>query len=226
MVQFHPDALRHLLAITRPDVLAVEARPEDMVADHIGDAPADIVHIVIPWAQARGIAVRPIDWWLPGERQKGEAMILELGNTEVGQKRLASVPDEMAIHSDVFVDPAQMTVAYVESEAFAHKDHAMRTKMTEVLGEGPMNLWWQTRAQKMQQRLEAVIREFPGRRIVVVTGAAHRGDFERALSQRSDVRLIKVHTLAGLSDAVPYTGGYGRAQADARRTPDALTGLL
>lgn len=221
MASFHPDEVRRMLAAARPDVLAVEARPADLAAPDLGATPDDIARIAIPWARRHGVPVRPIDWWVDGTREQYDAWAKEMASTEEGRRRLEAVPDEMAVHADRFPDPDRMTPAYVESAEFADKDRSVRAKTTELVGEGPGNLFWDTRAAHMDELLAAVLGESPGKRVVVVTGAAHRGDLERWLATQPNVELIPASTLVAAAP-VAYTG----EEAEADELPMMLFGLV
>jgi hypothetical protein len=206
MPNYHPDTLRYLLEIAKPDVLALEIRKKDLSASGFGHAPSDIKHIVIPWARKYRVPIRPIDWWKPGSRKKRRGYMAKLRKTEEGRKKLATLPGEMKIHKDRFPNSTEMTVSYMHSKVFANRDYRLRQSYTRILGEGPGNLYWNERAQKMSANLAAVVNRFPGKRIVVVAGAAHRGDFERALAKKGDVALLRLKDLPGFDRLPPYRG--------------------
>lgn len=234
MSAYHPDALRHLIAITAPDVLALELRPDDLAQEGYGKAPADIKNIAIPWAKKHEVLIRAIDWWDEGSRAKHDAFYADLRKTEEGRAKIEALPDELGIHADACPQIEACPIAYIHSPEFADKDRGVRKAYTDAFGEGPGNLFWNTRAEKMNAALERVVDELPGRRIVVVTGAAHRGDFERALAKRDDVTLVPLSAVPGYGAPPPYTGVEGGADElklmllqlvqgrKANRTPDAV----
>jgi tetratricopeptide (TPR) repeat protein len=209
MTNYHPDTLRYLLTLSKPDVLAVEIREKDMKEPGFGKAPSDITKIVIPWAKKKNISVRPVDWWEDESREKHNALMVELKKTDDGKKKLSQLQNEMAVHKDRYKFPDEMTVEYIHSKEFTDKDRAVRVNHTKVLGEGPGNLFWNTRADKMYELLQKVIVEYPGKRIVVVTGAAHRKDFEDRIQQKGGVKLLSLNSLPGIKDLPPYTGKEG-----------------
>lgn len=206
---YHPDALRHLLSVAKPDVLALEIRPDDVNPPHYGFAPADIRLIAIPWAHKRYVPFRPIDWFQDDIRDRHHEMMAELEKTEAGRAKLAAVGSEMDPHSDRCRHIELCPPAYLHSAQFAERELQFRQGAAKAFGEGPGNMFWTTRAGKMSELLDGVLEEFENKRIVVVSGAAHRGDFERALAGREGVRLIPVMSLPGATKLPPYSGVEG-----------------
>lgn len=211
MPNYHPDTMRWLLALSKPDVLAVESRPQDLAAEDGGQAPGDIRDIVIPWARRNNVPVVPIDWWQDGSRQQHEALMEELSATAEGRQKLDQVPDEGDVHRDRFPQLDEMTVAYIHSDEFARKDHEVREACTKVLGEGPGNLFWNQRTEQMYRLLHAALEQHPGRRVVVVTGAAHRGDLEQRVRTSSKATVVPLMNLVADAQPPRYRGDEGGA---------------
>lgn len=209
MSDYHPDTLRYLLRISQPDVLALELREKDLTDPEYGRAPADITNIAIPWAKDNGVPFEPVDWWTDEGVEERRAFFKELRETEEGRDKLAMSIGEFDLHKDKFEDWTDMTVAYVHSPEFAEKNDRFWKMQTDIFGEGPGNMYWYTRAARMNELLAGVIARHPGERIVVVTGAAHRGDFEKELAKREDVNLISVPDLPGVDSLPAYGGGGG-----------------
>jgi pheromone shutdown protein TraB len=181
MPHYSFEDLKKLIIKAKPDVLAIEARESDLKLPNYGKTPKDIREVAIPLAKEKGIPFCPIDWWLDGSREKHDAFFENLARTKDGAARIKTVGEEDRVHRPQFESYENMTIEYVHSDDFAQRDHKYRQMLTKTFGEGPQNLWWDTRTKKMAENLLKVVKEFPGKRIVVVTGAAHRGDLESAL---------------------------------------------
>lgn len=206
MPNYHPDTLRYLLNISKPDVLALELREKDFNSQDYSRVPNDISEIVIPWATENSIPFAPIDWWTEEGIEERRAFFKTLRETEEGRETLANVPDENESHADKFDDFINMTVEYIHSHEFSEKTKKYWAELTDYFGEGPGNMRWNTRAAKMNDLLAGVIEKNPGKRIVVVTGAAHRYHFEDAVSQRDDVSLIPLSQFVDFNDLPEYAG--------------------
>ena len=204
MLNYHFGTLKYFLEITKPDVLAVEIRPNDLKNKNFDVTPQDIAKIVIPWANEKKIPLYGIDWWKDNSRQEYNQFMAKLEKTEEGRKKLAKSLDELEIHADRFKNVEDMTAKYIHSQEFADKDHKVRQNATQLFGEGPGNLFWYTRAAEMNKLLNQVILEHKGKRIVVVTGAAHRGDFEQFLREKNNVTLIPLKSIKGFDQQPSY----------------------
>jgi hypothetical protein len=206
---YHPDTLRYLLKRIDPQAVFAEIRPKDIKKDGLGRAPADIKHVVVPWARKRGLPIVAIDWWKEGSRQMHAKFMAELRKTERGRKKLAQRLDEIAVHRDRFDLATEMTVAYIHSQEFSRKDQRVRIRATQVLGEGPGNLFWGERTRHMTERVLRRLEHHRGKRIVIVTGAAHRGDIERKLRKEPGVRVVELAKVAPLDNLPSYSGAAG-----------------
>ena len=70
-----------------------------------------------------------------------------------------------------------------------------------VYGDGPMNLSYRTRNDKMMELIRKALDENPGRRVVVLTGAEHKHYFDRALRSMPGVALVKLADILPLKPA-------------------------
>jgi hypothetical protein len=186
---YTPEKLHELLAAAHADVLAVEIRPQDFEAETASNNPWDMNEIVLPFAKSANIPLEPIDWWPDDMRLKGDQYLREIGKTSEGRKKLSAVEDEWHPHAQNFPNFIEATPEYVHSSLFAEREVKYRSELTRILGEGPQNLYWQTRSEKMNQNLDRVLKNFPGRKIVVVVGAYHRPYIEKFLRSVNNVTL-------------------------------------
>lgn len=210
MQNYHFGTIKYLLTIAKPDILAVEIRPKDLQAKNYSKTPFDIAKVVIPWAQEHGVRVSGIDYWKNNGRKKHNQFMRKLKKSKDGSEKVKAALNEIQIHKDGFPNIDDITLDYVHSEEFAAKDYEVRQSHTRLFGEGPGNLFWYTRANEMNALLADVIKKSEGKRIVVVTGAGHRGDFERFLANKSGIRIIPLSELDGI-DNLPTYESYIRA---------------
>jgi tetratricopeptide (TPR) repeat protein len=79
-----------------------------------------------------------------------------------------------------------------------------------VYGDGPMNLSYRTRNDKMMELIRKALDENPGRRVVVLTGAEHKHYFDRALKPMPGVALVKLADILPLKPAPlgEYVAGF------------------
>ncbi len=187
---FTPEKLKELLECTNPDVVAIEARPRDFAQNITKFNPWDINEIAIPFAQQRNISIEPFDWWLDDTREKAAKFYEEFTKTEEGKKIFDFVEDEWRPFRSRFSDFNDVTPEYVHSAEFARLATEFQIEVAKLVGEGPQNLMWSERAQKMNENLAKILDLYPGKRITIVTGAFHRPDIELFLATRKDVQIV------------------------------------
>ncbi|MBN1969018.1 MAG: hypothetical protein JXR48_13850 [Candidatus Delongbacteria bacterium] len=204
MVNYHFGTLEYLITLVNPDILALEIRPNDLKAQKYNNCPKDISDIVIPWAIKNEIPFYGIDYWKRFDRFRHNRFHNKLLKSETGKEKLKKVLNEIQIHSDVFQNFEDFTVDYIHSEEFSKKDYLVRRNHTDLFGEGPGNLFWYTRAEKMNELLDNVINNNKNKRIVVITGASHRGDFEKFLESREDINILSIRDLINIKNLPTY----------------------
>ncbi|MNK90089.1 hypothetical protein D3C87_1101300 [compost metagenome] len=187
---YTPEKLRELLEGTNPDVVVIEARPQDFAQNTTKNTPWDISEIAIPFALQRNVSIEPFDWWLDDTREKAAKFYDELIKTAEGKKIFDYVEDEWRPFRSQFNDFNDVTPEYVHSVEFARLEIEFRNEVTKLVGEGPQNLMWSERAQKMNENLAKILMLYPGKRMTIVTGAFHRPDIEQFLVTRQDVQII------------------------------------
>jgi len=194
MKYYTPSKLKILIADSQPDVLAIEIRPEDFQVGRLDNNPWDMNEIVIPYATSKNIPLEPIDWWPDDLRARHDLALKEIEKSVEGKKRLMELEDEWALHKSDFPDFNDATPEYIHSPEFSHRESEYRANVKQQLGEGPQNLMWYTRAEKINGNLDVVIKKYPGKRITVVVGAFHRPDIERFLESQPQVQLRSLYS--------------------------------
>jgi hypothetical protein len=188
MRHYTPSKLKELIQNSKPEVLAVEVRPEDYNAGRTVNNPWDMNEVVLPYANENNIPVEPIDW-LDNTRSMYAEAIEKLKQTPEGKKILLEIEDEWAPHAAEFPNFSEVTPEYVHSELFAQRETEYRLREKALLGEGPQNLMWYTRADAINKNLSTVLKKHPGKRITVVVGASHRPDIELFLRTQTDLEI-------------------------------------
>lgn len=189
MSHYTPAKLKKLIEESKPEVMAIEVRPEDYNAGRTGNNPWDMNEVVIPYANENKLPIEPIDWWPDNLRALYAEAIENLKNTSEGNKLLSELEDEWSPHAADFPDYNEVTPEYVHSELFAQRESDYRLREKAKLGEGPQNLMWYTRADAINKNLSYVLDKHFGKRITVVVGASHRPDIERFLRTQVGVEV-------------------------------------
>jgi hypothetical protein len=193
MKHYTPSKLKTLIADSQPDILAIEIRPKDFQAGRLDNNPWDMNEIVIPYAKSNDIPIEPIDWWPDDLRARHDLALKEIEKSVDGKKLLIEIDDEWAPHKSDFPDYNEVTPEYIHSPEFSRRESEYRANVKRQLGEGPQNLMWYTRAEKINGNLDGVLKKYPGKRITVVVGASHRPDIERFLESQPQVQLQSLY---------------------------------
>lgn len=187
---FTPGHLRALLERLKPDVLAVEA-PVNVPVPLKG-APPEIVHIIEPWAGERSIAVVPIGWNLEQFTELTANALKELQSGANSSKYLGI---EQKFQRDRGELPP--TLQAVNSDVHHQVWRQYHRLIHELLGkDSPWECW----NAKILENVQSVIEQHPGKRVVVVIGAAHVYFLLDALSGRDSVRLTRLDTQLPLAE--------------------------
>lgn len=187
MSHYTPSKLKELIESSKPEVMAIEIRPEDYNAGRTVNNPWDMNEVVLPYAKENKLPIEPIDWWPDNLRSQYVEAIENLKKTSEGSRLVLDLEDEWNPHSTDFPDFNEVTPEYVHSELFAQRDSEYRIREKARLGEGPQNLLWYTRADAINKNLSTALKKHSGKRITVVVGASHRPDIERFLKMQTDV---------------------------------------
>jgi RNA polymerase sigma factor (sigma-70 family) len=179
---FTPAHLRLLLARLSPDLLAVEAptnviRPWDF-------APHELARVTRPWADGRRVPVVPVGWYEPGyQAQLGEMLddFRARGRWEAYQRAEQSFQSHSARlpMTCQSLNSREGHALWRDYHAALHDLHGKDT---------PWELWH----AKVVANVLGVCRANPGKRVVVVLGAAHGYFMLDALAKEKEVRLVPV----------------------------------
>lgn len=184
--------LENTMREINPEIILAEIRPEDLEKNDLSKTPLDMKEIVLPFAKLKRIPIYGIDWFPDDMRLKQDAFFKQLAQTESGKKTINELPDELEIHNIDLAHLDLITSDFVHSDEFAKVDKAFRKTITEKIGEGPQNLWWHTRAEKMNVLIKKYIDQYSGKRILIVAGAFHRPDIEDFLKSLDKVKLQQI----------------------------------
>lgn len=72
----------------------------------------------------------------------------------------------------------------------------------KIFGDGPMNLSYSTRNNKMLEFINKAIADNKGKKILVLTGAEHKHYFDKELSKRTDLQLTRFNNILPLKKAI------------------------
>jgi RNA polymerase sigma factor (sigma-70 family) len=179
---FSPAHLRVLLARLSPDLLAVEAptnvvRPWDF-------APLELARVTRPWADGRRIPMIPAGWHEPGYQAQLEEMF---GDFRARGKWADYQRVEQGFQARSARQPLTCESLNGRDGHGLWRDyhaalHALYGKDT------PWELWH----AKVLENVLRVCRDNPGKRVVVVMGAAHGYYLLDGLAREKTVRLIPV----------------------------------
>jgi len=177
-----------------PDVICVEIRPEDFRrVPYLTEMVAATI-----WGSTRGRRVYPIDWWTenPNARLQRDSMMQapDYGERKAVEDSLTStnpvIREFDAKHGEWSSYAKTGSYEFFNGEEYNdYIAEGYRISM-EVWGDSPMNLLYRTRNERMMDLIRAAIRENPGRRLIVLTGAEHKHYFDRALTSEPGVELL------------------------------------
>ena len=188
--------LVRILATYDPDAICVEIRPEDFRRVlYLSEMVAATIY-----GAGQGTRVYPVDWWDEERNARAERDSL-MQTPEYAERQ----PQEAALEAADSVIRAfeatygdwqaySRTGSYVFFNGREYNDYiaeGYRISL-EVWGDGPMNLYYRTRNDRMMELIRAAIRENPGRRVIVLTGAEHKHFFDRALAAEPGVQLLGI----------------------------------
>jgi RNA polymerase sigma factor (sigma-70 family) len=179
---FTPAHLRLLLTRLSPDLLAVEAptnvvRPWDF-------APLELARVTRPWADGRRIPVVPAGWYEPGYQAQLAEMLDDIrarGRWDAYQHAEQSFQSQ-----NTLLPTTCQSLNSREGHALWRDYHAA---LHALYGKDtPWELW----QAKILANVLRVCRANPGRRVVVVLGAAHGYFVLDGLAREKEVRLVRV----------------------------------
>ncbi len=193
--------LNNIISSYNPDVVCVEIRPDDFRKEPYLD---EMVMATI-WGLVHDKKVYPIDWWRENTRLVRDSLssLPEYKQKEQDLEALASKDSIITGFEKRFgswQDQAQQGYEFWngrEYNEYTMEDYRLSMK---VFGDSPMNLEYRTRNDSMMARILSVIRENPGSRIIVLTGAEHKHYFDNALAPNPEVALVNFRSLLPLPE--------------------------
>lgn len=185
-----PGMLSAFIDRVKPDVICIERPPEQAARGDHYEFTYEIQGVVLPYAAARRIEVRPIDW-MPSLEDQKLAFGIDLDEPpEVrpaqGFQAFLTFPDSAALKNDLLVAEDSATLAPVET---------WYTRPNERAALDFSRRLFLYRTFLQAQRIRAVTRMHPGKTVLVVIGFWHKRDIERILSTHAPIELVSPSSL-------------------------------
>ncbi len=200
--------LVNILAAYAPDAVCVEIRPEDFRKNSY----LKEMMMAAIFGLSRGLKVYPVDWWGTGDdraRRNAYMKTPEFKAKEKEEERLVAESGVMRKFEEKYGSLEKLwnanTLGYefFNGEEYNRYIEEMYGVSMAVYGDGPMNLSYRMRNDKMMEMIRKAMDENPGRRVVVLTGAEHKHYFDRALATLPGVELVKLEDILPLRFTSP-----------------------
>ncbi len=200
--------LLDMLAGFAPDVLCVEIRPQDFRKQSY----LKEMMMATIFGRNRGLKVYPVDWWTDdgGRAQRAAYMATpEYKAKEKEENDLIAKNVSMQTFIKTYGDLDEIWkkneagYEFYNGAAYNRYVEEMYKVSMAVYGDGPMNLFYKTRNDKMMDLIKQALAENSGRRIVVLTGAEHKHYFDRALTGLPGVEVSNLADILPLHPAPP-----------------------
>jgi tetratricopeptide (TPR) repeat protein len=190
--------LVNILATYAPDVICVEIRPVDFRRKSY---LTEMMMATI-FGLDRGLKVYPIDWWGQGntdDRAEREAfrktpeyqVKLKEEEALVAKNQVMQEFEKKYGGLDKLWNENKLGYEFFNGEEYNRYIEEMYKVSMAVYGDGPMNLSYRTRNDKMMEMIKKALDENPGRRVIILTGAEHKHYFDRAIKGLPGVELVK-----------------------------------
>ncbi len=182
--------LYDLVKRLKPDHVGVEIRQEDMGRDDdylAANYPAEMIHLAHEWAPRSfgfdwlgdDVAGAPVpkNWWKDGSPIKKLERALD-ADPRYHDKQMDAIA---AQEQDILTSASAQSLNDGRYDALSD---AYYVRMAQVLSGTPYETlpeFYASRDQHLANNIAAMIHSHPGSRIVIVTGADHRGAILRAL---------------------------------------------
>lgn len=183
-----PGHVREALATIAPDVVCVESAPEWFAAGNYYRETWEAEGVAVPWARTRDLPVRGIDW-VGNEHSIAEDERLarvelertDLGAATIDERRFAYGAVDRAQLRQAPADPG-CDFAKLNAAPYAqHWNDWLDAHRNEA---GTPQEYIARRNAHIADAIAAAGKEFAGKRLAVVIGAAHVGDLQRLLPAR------------------------------------------
>jgi hypothetical protein len=195
--------LVNILATFGPDAVCVEIRPQDFRRNSY----LKEMMMASIYGLDRGLKVNPVDWWgTRDDRAERDAFMktpeykIKLKEEErlVAANKVMQDFEKKYGSLEKLWDENKLGYEFFNGEEYNRYIEEMYGVTMAVYGDGPMNLSYRTRNDKMMELIKKALDENPGRRVVVLTGAEHKHYFDRALAAMPGVSPVK------LADILPF----------------------
>ncbi|GBR11047.1 hypothetical protein AOE01nite_09210 [Acetobacter oeni] len=196
-----------LVATFRPDQVGVEIRQEDLTFDNrylTNNYPTEMVHLAHQYSShtfgfdwlGNEIAGRPIpdDWWAKHSRIKSlERSFDQVLSKTVRDKKLLSKVNELSTEQMKIAKTATAAqLADGRYDRVCADYYTALDKLTRNTQYSELPRFYSDRDRHLAMNVIQHLKNYPGNRIVVVTGADHHGPMVRTLAAVSYVNLVPV----------------------------------
>lgn len=198
--------LVNILATFGPDAVCVEIRPQDFRRNSY----LKEMMIASIFGLDRGLKVYPVDWWGTGDDRTARDAYMKTPEYKVKLKeeeRLVAANKVMQAFDKKYGgleklwNENKLGYEFFNGEEYNRYIEEMYGVTMAVYGDGPMNLSYRTRNDKMMELIKKALDENSGRRVVVLTGAEHKHYFDRALAAIPGVIPVKLADILSLRPA-------------------------
>lgn len=200
--------LLNILTTFHPDAICVEIPPnyfrkESYLKEMMMAAIFGIEH---------SIKVYPIDWWSSGDDRAYRKEYEKTEEYKLKEKQYYELEKSNEIMQNFYKKYGSLDSLWNENkqgykffngEEYNDYIREMYKINMAVFGDGPMNLYYQTRNNKMLELINNAVAENKNKRIIVLTGAEHKHYFDIELTKRTDLELIKFKDILPLKEEKP-----------------------
>ena len=191
----------NILNTYNPDVVCVEIRPQEFRKElYLPEMTLATI-----WAVANDKNVYPIDWWQNDTRHLQDSL-MKLPEYIQKEKEVDSIAATDSIltgfEKKYGTWQEQILMGYDFWNGKEYNDYTMENYRlwTDAFGESPVTLFYKTRNDSMMALIQNVIRENPGKKIIVLTGSEHKHYFDNSLKNNPDVSLIEFGSILPLEN--------------------------
>lgn len=200
--------LLNILSTFHPDAICVEIPPDYFRKNSY----LKEMMMASIYGTEHSINVYPIDWWSSGDDR---AFIKEYEKTEeykTKEKQYYELEKSNEIMQNFYKKYGSLDslwngdkqgYQFFNGDEYNDYIREMYKINVAVFGDGPMNLSYKTRNNKMLELINNVVAENKNKRIIVLTGAEHKHFFDIELSRRTDLKLIKLNDILPLKEEKP-----------------------
>jgi hypothetical protein len=198
------DHIIQIIETYNPEVICVEIRPQDFRKVLY---LTEMVSATI-YGLKRNIKVYPIDWWPENTGLSRDAYMKTDEYKEKEKIEVSKEKESIVIQS--FNNKYGDWKNYSSIQGFdfwnnedynKYWEEVYRISM-EVYGDGPINLYYETRNNKMLGMIKNVVAENSGKKIMVLTGSEHKHYFDKSLSKENNVELLQLKGILPLNNYV------------------------